>query len=131
MEIRRSPITGKVIGCAIEVHRVLGPGLLESAYHRCLAREFELQGLRCVWEVPLATDYKGVYVDCAYRIDCVVENELLIELKTVEHVLPIHHAQVLTYLKLRRVQQALLINFNSRRLVDGLKSYVLRSDRPA
>jgi GxxExxY protein len=113
-----------VIGCAIEVHRVLGPGLLESVYEHCLARELDLHGLRSVWQTPLPIAYKGVHLACGYRIDCVVEDELLVELKTVERVLPIHHAQILTYLKLLKVRQALLINFNSRRLIDGLKSFL-------
>jgi GxxExxY protein len=124
MEPKRSPLSEKVIGCAIEVHRVLGPGLLESVYEQCLAREFTLNGLRAVWQAPLPIEYKGVHLDCGYRIDCVVEDELLIELKTVERVLPLHHAQILTYLKLLKVRQGLLINFNSRRLIDGLKSFL-------
>ena len=125
MELQRSPLAEKVIGSAIEVHKVLGPGLLESAYAHCLARELDLRGLRAVWQTPLPIDYKGTYLDCGYRIDCIVENELLLELKTVEYLLPIHAAQILTYLKLRRIKQGLLINFNSKRLVDGLKSYLM------
>ena len=97
---------------------------MESAYERCLAHEFALSGLRSVWQAPLPVAYKGVHLDCGYRIDCVVEDELLLELKTVERVLPIHHAQILTYLKLLKVRQGLLINVNSRRLVDGLKSFL-------
>ena len=122
MEPQKHPLTEKVIGCAIEVHRSLGPGLLESAYQHCLAREFVLHDLKSVWQTPLPIAYKGVHLECGYRIDCIVENELLLELKTVERILPIHHAQVLTYLKLLKLKQGLLINFNSRRLVDGLKS---------
>jgi GxxExxY protein len=124
MEPQRSPLAQKVIGCAIEVHRTLGPGLLESVYERCLAHEFALNHLRSVWQAPVPIAYKGVHIDCGYRIDCVVEGELLVELKTVERVLPIHYAQVLTYVKLLKVRQGLLINFNSRRLVDGLKSFL-------
>ena len=124
MEPQRSPLAEKVIGCAIEVHRALGPGLLESAYQRCLAHEFALNGLSAVWQVPLPIAYKGVHLACGYRIDCVVEHALLVELKTVERVLPIHHAQILTYLKLLEVRQGLLLNFNARRLVDGLKSFL-------
>ncbi len=90
----------------------------------CLAREFVLHDLKSIWQTPLPIAYKGVHLECGYRIDCIVENELLLELKTVERVLPIHHAQVLTYLKLLKLKQGLLINFNSRRLVDGLKSFL-------
>ena len=124
MEPQRSPLAEKVIGCAIDVHRTLGPGLLENVYEQCLAHEFALHGLKSAWQVPLPIAYKGVYLACGYRVDCVVENELLVELKTVERLLPIHYAQTLTYLKLLRLRQALLINFNSRRLVDGLKSFL-------
>jgi GxxExxY protein len=124
MEIQRTPLAEKVIGCAIEVHKALGPGLLESAYERCLAREFALNGLKTVWQVPLAVAYKGVELHCGYRIDCVVEGALLIEIKAVDRLLPIHHAQVLTYLRLLHVKQGLLINFNSGRLIDGLKSFL-------
>jgi GxxExxY protein len=128
MEVQRSPLTEQVIGCAIEVHKALGPGLLESTYQRCLAHEFDLRGLRSVWQAPLPVAYKGVHLDCGYRVDCVVERELVLELKTVEHVLPIHHAQILTYLKLLKIRQGLLINFNSKRLVDGLKSFLSDPD---
>ena len=124
MQLRRSLLTERVIGCAIEVHRTLGPGLLESTYQPCFAHELSLNGLHAVWQVPLPIDYKGMRVACGYRIDCIVENELLLELKTVERLLPIHDAQVLTYLKLTKVKQALLINFNVQRLVDGLRSFV-------
>ena len=84
---QRSPLTEKVIGCAIEVHRVLGPGLLASVYEHCLARELDLQGPRSVWQTPLPIAYKGVHLACGYRIDCVVEDELLVELKTGLHAL--------------------------------------------
>lgn len=120
----RRELTDAVIGCAIEVHRELGPGLLESAYERCLARELELRGLRFELQVPLPILYKGMSIDCAYRLDVVVESELLLELKSVEHLLPIHDAQVITYLKLAGMPQALLMNFNVRRLKDGLKSFL-------
>ena len=125
MGVHTSPLAEKVIGCAIEVHQSLGPGLLESAYEQCLAHEFAAQGLTFGRQVSLPVTYKGVYLDCGYRIDFLIERALLVELKAVEHVLPIHHAQILTYLKLLGVRQGLLINFNVGRLVNGLKSFLL------
>lgn len=93
-------LTEKVIGCAIEVHRALGPGLLESAYEECIAHELALTGIAFERQVPLPVAYKGVHLDLGYRIDLLVESELVVELKTVERMLPIHEAQLLTYLKL-------------------------------
>jgi len=124
MKVTRDELTENVIGCAIAVHRELGPGLLESTYEQCLARELSLNGVGFEMQVPLAVEYKGVHIDCGYRIDMLVEGRLLLELKSVEHVAPIHEAQILTYLKLSKVPQSLLINFNVRRLLDGLKSYL-------
>ncbi len=124
VKVTREELTEKVIGCAIAVHRELGPGLLESTYEQCLARELSLNGVRYEMQVPLAVDYKGVRIDCGYRIDLLVEGRLLLELKSVERVAPIHEAQILTYLKLSKVPQGLLINFNVCRLLDGLKSYL-------
>lgn len=124
-KVVRSELGDTAIGCAIEVHRALGPGLLESAYERCLAREMELAGLKFACQVPLPVLYKGVHIDCGYRLDMVVEGCLLIELKSVERLLPIHDAQVMTYLKLTGLPQAFLMNFNVPRLKDGLKSYLI------
>lgn len=118
------PLVEKVIGCAIQVHRALGPGLLESAYRRCFSHELALQGVPFRSEVAVPVVYKGTRIDCGYRADLIVNESLLLELKAVETVLPIHHAQVMTYLKLLQVKQGLLINFNSKRLVDGLKSFL-------
>jgi len=115
-----------VIGCAIEVHRTLGPGLLESAYEACLASELTDHILNYRRQVLVPIVYKGRVVDCRYRADFIVEDQLLIELKSIDLVLPIHTAQVLTYLKLVELQQALIINFNVTRLVDGLRN-VLRT----
>ncbi len=98
--MKKDPFTGKVIGCAIEVHRVLGPGLLESTYQQCLAREFHLAGIAFKLEHPLPVEYKGVRLDCGYRIDILVENRLIIELKAVDEIKGIHKAQLLTYMKL-------------------------------
>src|SRR6266700_8344667 len=96
----QDPLTGKVIGAAIEVHRGLGPGLLESAYEECLCHELRLAGITFQRQVPLPVVYKGVHLDCGYRLDVVVEGRLVLELKTMERLLPIHEAQLLTYLRL-------------------------------
>jgi len=125
MTVHRTNLGRRVLGCAIEVHTALGPGLLESAYEQCLAHEFAAKGLRFGRQVAVPVSYRGCQLDCGYRIDFVVEDELLVELKTVERVLPIHHAQVLTYLRLLHVHQGFLINFNVRRLVDGVKSFLV------
>jgi GxxExxY protein len=120
-----SALSNRIIGCAIEVHRILGPGLLESTYQQCLAHELSRNGINFKIEQPLPVDYKDIRLDCGYRIDLLVEKEIIIELKSVEKLLPIHEAQLLTYLKLAKVKQGFLINFNVRRLKDGLKSYIL------
>src|SRR2546423_14198426 len=98
----RSPITDQVIGCAIDVHRELGPGLLESAYEECLCHELEQRGVRFSRQQPLPVVYKGVRLDCGYVMDIVVEKAIVVELKAVESLLPIHQAQLLTYLKLSK-----------------------------
>ncbi len=121
----KDPLTGKVIGAAIEVHRALGPGLLESAYEECLCWELNEVGLRVRRQVPLPVVYKQVTLDCGYRMDLVVENRLIVELKTVETLLPIHEAQLLTYLKLTGIRTGLLLNFNVSVLRDGIKRMVL------
>ncbi len=118
-------LSNKVIGCAIEVHRHLGPGLLESAYERCLAIELAANDIPFKLQSELHVEYKGKNVDCGYRIDVLVEDELILELKTVEKLLPIHEAQLLTYMKLSRIRTGLLINFNVSLLKDGIKRMVL------
>lgn len=118
-------LSHEVIGSAIEVHKILGPGLLESAYQRCLAHELKLRGIGFQLEYPLSVGYKGVYLDCGYRIDLFIENEIIIELKSVEALKGIHEAQLLTYMKLAGVRQGFLINFNVKLLRQGLKSFVL------
>jgi GxxExxY protein len=123
MEINK--ITEAIIGAAIEVHRHLGPGLLESAYQACLARELDLQGLSFEQEKPLPLDYKGVKLDCGYRLDFLVEQSVVVELKTVEALHAIHEAQLLTYLKLTGCKIGLLINFNVPVLKQGLKRIAL------
>jgi GxxExxY protein len=124
-ELEKDPLTGAVIGAAIEVHRHLGPGLLESAYEACLAHELGQQGVGYRLQVPLPVKYKGASLDCGYRIDMVVENRLLLELKAIEQVLPIHTAQILTYMRLASIDTGLLINFNVTRLVDGVQRFKL------
>jgi GxxExxY protein len=121
-----NPLVHEVISCAIAVHRAIGPGLLESAYECCLRHEMTLRKIRFVCQVALPVNYRGLNLDCGYRLDFLVEGQLVLELKCVETVLPIHEAQVLTYLRLSRAKQALLINFNAPRLVDGLKSFLAR-----
>jgi GxxExxY protein len=112
-------LTEQVIGAAIEVHRTLGPGLLESAYEECLCHELHLRRMAFVRQVPLPVQYKGVNLDCGYRIDLLIEDKLILELKTLEHVLPVHEAQLLTYLKLSGKRVGLILNFNVATLVRG------------
>ena len=117
----KDPLTARVIGCAIEVHRALGPGLLESVYLHALAHELKLQEIAFKMEQPLQVGYKDVYLECGYRIDLLVEGRLIVELKSVEALKGIHTAQTLTYMKLANIGTGLLINFNVERLVDGIK----------
>ena len=115
------PLTGEIIGAAIEVHKALGPGLLESAYESCLARELEIRGLRVERQSEIKLEYKGVVLDCVYRMDLVVGGTVLVEIKAIEKLLPIHDAQVLTYLRLTGIRRALLLNFNTPYLRNGIK----------
>ncbi len=121
MEKPDDPLTGEIIGAAIEVHKALGPGLLESAYEACLAKELSVRGVKVERQVAIKLEYKGELLDCVYRMDLVVENAVLIEIKAVEALLPIHDAQVLTYLKLTGLRRALLLNFNTPYLRNGIK----------
>jgi GxxExxY protein len=114
-------LTGEVIGAAIEVHKILGPGLLESAYEECLAHEFNLRDIRFERQKELPIEYKGLKIDCNYRMDLLVEIQLVLELKACENLQPIHEAQLLTYLKLSGRKLGLLINFNVPLLKDGIK----------
>ena len=118
-------ITDKIIGAAIEVHRALGPGLLESAYQLCLTQECKLQKLSFEEQIALKLNYKGVEMDGGYRIDFVFDKRVVVELKAVEEVLPVHEAQLLTYLKLAGIRVGLLINFNKPVLKDGIYRRVL------
>lgn len=118
-------LTKRVIGAAIEVHRVLGPGLMESAYQVCLAKELADLGVVFQREVALPVQYKGAQLDCGYRLDFVVEKRLVLEIKSVEKIEPVHEAQLLTYMKLGRFPLGLLLNFNARLLKDGMIRRVL------
>jgi GxxExxY protein len=118
-------LSNRVIGCAIEVHRHLGPGLLESAYEQCLANELSRNQIAFQLQFSQPVRYKGVLLDCGYRVDVLVEDQLIIELKSVEKLLGIHEAQLLTYMKLAEVKIGLLINFNVMKLKEGIKRFVL------
>ena len=118
-------ITRLIIGSAIEVHKQLGPGLLESAYEECLAHELELNNLKFIRQKAVPVVYKDIKLDCGYRIDLLVENSVIVELKSVETLNPVHEAQILTYMKFAKKQIGLLINFNVTKLKDGLKRYIL------
>jgi len=121
-------LTRQIIGAAIEVHRELGPGLLESAYEECLCHELRLRGLAFERQVPLPLVYKGVKLDCGYRIDVLIEKRVVVEVKSVECILPIHEAQLLTYLKLGGWRVGLLINFNVPLLKDGIRRLIVGYD---
>jgi GxxExxY protein len=118
-------LSERVIGLAIDVHRELGPGLLESAYEECLCFELAQDGIAHSRQVPLPVVYKQVWLDCGYRLDLVVESQIIVEVKAVERLLPIHTAQMLTYLRLSGYKVGLLMNFNTVQLKDGLKRLVL------
>ena len=118
-------VSGRVIGFAIEVHRTLGPGLLESAYEQCLCHELTQSGIAFQRQVPVPIVYKGLELECAYRLDLVVNRQLIVEIKAVEKLLPIHSAQLLTYLELTGIHAGLLMNFHTEVLRDGIKRVVL------
>lgn len=118
-------LSNRVIGCAIEVHRELGPGLLESTYEQCLAHELTLNGIAFCLQHPQPVEYKAIRLDCGYRIDILVADALIVELKSVEEIKGIHQAQLLTYMKLAGINTGLLINFNVTKLKAGIKRFVL------
>ena len=124
-------LTDQIIGCAIEVHRYLGPGLLESAYEECLCYELSQIGLRFERQVHLPLSYKGIKLECGHKLDLVVEDSIVVELKSIEDLTPLHHAQLLTYLKSSNKRVGLLINFNVQFLKNGLKRVVNRYAGPA
>jgi GxxExxY protein len=113
-------ISEKIVGAAIEVHKALGPGLLESAYQSCLAWELRKRGLSYEEQKPLGVVYREVQLDCGYRLDLMVEGKVIVEVKSVDRLVPIHRAQVLSYLRLAGCKLGLLINFNVTRLTDGI-----------
>lgn len=122
--MRENELTEQIIGCAIKVHRALGPGLLESAYEECLYYELNKTGLLIEKQKPLPLVYEEVKLECGYRSDIIVENKVVIEVKSVDSLSDIHLAQVLTYLKLAKCKVGLLLNFNVLKLTDGLKRVV-------
>lgn len=123
--MRINDVSDRIIGAAVEVHRTLGPGLLESTYEESLAREFNLRHIPFERQKPLPVEYKGTKLDCGYRLDFLVADMVVVELKAIESLLPIHTAQLLTYLKLGKWNAGLLLNFNVRLLKDGIKRLVL------
>src|SRR5262245_10514826 len=125
MMTERDPLPEQVIGAAIEVHRILGPGLLESVYEECLCRELGLRSLGYRRQAELPVVYKGMKLDYSFRPDVVVAERVVVELKTVEKLLPIHEAQLLTYLKLSGIRLGLLLNFNVPLLKDGIKRLIV------
>jgi GxxExxY protein len=116
----RRRCTHDIVGAAIEVHRRLGPGLLESAYETCLCRELYLRGIEFQRQVPLPVQYRGLNLDCGYRLDILVADSVIIEVKAVTKVLPVHRAQLLTYLRLTRLRLGILLNFNVEVLRHGV-----------
>ncbi len=120
----RDPLTYQIIGAAIEVHRSLGPGMLESAYEECFCFELVSRGLSVQRQTILPLVYKGVQLDIGYRPDLIIDRQVIVELKTVENILPVHEAQVLTYLRLTGLERGLLINFQSQPLTNGIKRLV-------
>ena len=124
-EVEFDTLSNRVIGCAIEVHKAFGPGLLESVYEQCLAYELRQAGIACAPQVPLPVCYKEIQFDTGFRVDLLVEQSLIVELKSVEQLLGIHQAQLLTYMKLAKIKTGLLINFNVELLKDGIRRFVL------
>lgn len=123
--MKANEITEQIIGAAIEVHRALGPGLPESAYEKCLGRELVLRGLTFERQRPLPVEYKGVTLDCGYRLDLLVESEVVVEIKAISEIEPVHEAQLLTYLRLGGWKTGLLINCNVPVLKNGIRRRVL------
>jgi GxxExxY protein len=124
-KMETNQITEKIIGCAIEVHKNLGPGLLESAYEECLYYELNQHGLHVKRQLALPVVYKDVKLDAGYRIDLMVENKVIVEIKSVEAIAEIHKAQLMTYMKLANIKVGLLLNFNVTRLKDGIIRWII------
>jgi len=123
--VKFDELSNKVLGCALEVHRELGPGLLESAYEQCLAYELNRAKVPFKLQVELPVEYKQIKLDCGYRMDLLVDDRLIVELKSVDQLLTVHEAQILTYMKLAKVRIGLLMNFNVELLRKGIKRFVL------
>lgn len=119
------PLTYKVIGAAIQVHRTLGPGLLESVYEECLSYELAKRSITFERQKTVSIQYGDITLDCGFRVDILVDNQLIVELMAVDELIPVHTAQVLTYMKLTGCQKGLLINFNVKTLIEGVKRFVL------
>jgi GxxExxY protein len=124
-KMETNQITEKIIGCAIEVHKNLGPGLLESAYEECLYYELNYHGLHVKRQLALPVVYKDVKLDAGYRIDLMVENKVIVEIKSVDAIAEIHKAQLMTYMKLANIKVGLLLNFNVTRLKDGIIRWII------
>jgi GxxExxY protein len=124
--MQHDPLTHEIIGAALEVHRVLGPGLLESAYEECLAHELGIRKLEFRRQVPVPDVYKGVKLECGYRIDILVAGCIVLELKSIEAIAPVHEATLLTYLRLSGNTLGLIINFNVPILKEGIRRFVLK-----
>ncbi len=118
-------LSGKIIGCAIEVHKLLGPGLLESAYEECLVFELIRNGIAVERQIPIPVVYKDIKLDCGYRLDLKIERKIIIEIKSVDCLAPIHDAQILTYMRFSKIKIGLLLNFNVTSLKHGIKRFVL------
>lgn len=117
-------LTERIIGLAIKVHKALGPGLLESTYEICFAYELEKNGFRVERQKALPVIYEGIIIDCGYRIDLLIDGKIILELKSIEKILPVHEAQLLSYLKLSKCKLGLLINFNTKYLKDGISRQI-------
>jgi GxxExxY protein len=124
-ELNEKDVTERILGCAITVHRGLGPGLLESVYEECLCHELAKSGLPILRQHAIPVVYDGVTMECGFRADIIVASRVLVEIKSVERFAPIHEAQLLTYLRLTKLKVGLLLNFNSVRMIDGMKRMVL------
>ena len=122
MEI--NDITKEIIGAAIEVHKTLGPGLLEKPYELCLIHELKLRGLKCESQKTVSIQYKGLVLDDSLKLDLVVENKVIVELKATKEIMPVHRAQIMSYMKLSSINNGLIINFHVKLLKDGIERFI-------
>ncbi len=118
-------LSGQIVDAAVKIHIALGPGLLESAYEACMARELSMRNIKFRTQVAMPIEYEGVKLDAGFRLDMLVEDQIIVELKSIEKLMPLHHAQLLTYLRLSKCRLGLLINFNTQRLIDGIVRKVI------